>query len=276
MPNRILRDGILGSKAVNSLTDSGEIFYRRLMSVVDDYGRFEADPELIRARCFPRQLDRWPLSRVSESLSECGEARSSDGEALLTVYSVEGSDEKYLQVNNFGQRIRVDKKGAMTPSKYPSPPLAAVRGGSRADDGESPPKAYAETYAETKTGGLVTMPTSAERLIGETAERMYSRHPKKKELALIPDALTRAVAMEADPAAKLAGIEAVHASWCETDGWTKKNGDYAPKLAEWISDKGFTKWPLGREPTKAPVPVSKGWDPEWWLKEKQDSVNEQA
>ena len=53
MPNMILREGILTSERVNSLTTEEEIFYRRLISVVDDYGRYYAKPELLRSACFP-------------------------------------------------------------------------------------------------------------------------------------------------------------------------------------------------------------------------------
>ena len=113
MPNRILREGIIDSRAVNSLSDAGEIFYRRLMSVVDDYGRIEADLEILRARCFARSLDRWPLSRVSEVLTEVSGVLTDDGHSLLTVYCV--SNHNYLQINKFDQRIRAAK------SKCPSP-----------------------------------------------------------------------------------------------------------------------------------------------------------
>ncbi len=40
MPNRVIREGILNSQRVNKLTEPAELFYRRLMSVVDDFGRF--------------------------------------------------------------------------------------------------------------------------------------------------------------------------------------------------------------------------------------------
>ena len=43
MPSRIIRDGILTSERINALTERAELFYRRLMSVVDDYGRFPAN-----------------------------------------------------------------------------------------------------------------------------------------------------------------------------------------------------------------------------------------
>jgi len=113
MPNRILREGIIESRAVNSLSDSGELFYRRLMSIVDDYGRIEADPEVLRARLFSRSLDRWPLSRVSSALTEVSGVLTDDGHPLLTVYRV--SNHNFLQINNFNQRIRA------AISKCPSP-----------------------------------------------------------------------------------------------------------------------------------------------------------
>jgi hypothetical protein len=42
MPVRILREGILTSERVDTLSPAAEVFYRRLMSVVDDFGRFSA------------------------------------------------------------------------------------------------------------------------------------------------------------------------------------------------------------------------------------------
>src|SRR5690606_33624040 len=58
MPNRILREGILTSPRIAKLGWPEEVFYRRLMSVVDDFGRYYADPGLLRAACYPRQLNK--------------------------------------------------------------------------------------------------------------------------------------------------------------------------------------------------------------------------
>ena len=38
MPSRVIRDGILESESVNALSWEAELFFRRLMSVVDDFG----------------------------------------------------------------------------------------------------------------------------------------------------------------------------------------------------------------------------------------------
>lgn len=127
MPTRILRDGINESDAVNALSEAAEILYRRLFSVVDDFGRFDGRASIIRGRCFGLQLDRWPAERIEQCLIECSRTRSApDKPALVTLYEHDGK--KYLQINNFGQRER-------TP-KYPAPPPCGVLPQTAANCGE--------------------------------------------------------------------------------------------------------------------------------------------
>ncbi len=116
MPNRILRPGINDSRAVCSLSDSAEILYRRLMVIVDDYGRFEADPVVLRSHLFARLLDRWPVERVSAALMECATTDYKKGIPLVTLY--EDEEKMYLQINNFGQPTR-------SKSRCPAPTLHA-------------------------------------------------------------------------------------------------------------------------------------------------------
>lgn len=101
------------SRAVNSLSEEAELFYRRLMSVVDDYGRMECDVELIRAKCFPRRYQDWPESRINDCLMSVNCAQMTDRCPLVSIYEVDGR--KYLQINKFGQRVRVNG------SRFPSP-----------------------------------------------------------------------------------------------------------------------------------------------------------
>lgn len=115
MPNRLLREGIVNSRAFNSLSDQGQLFYYKLLSVVDDYGRFEADIELLRGELFKRSLDRWPLTRVSTVLTEVSNVRTEEGPPLVLVYGI--GVRTYLQVSNFNQRLRAKS------SKYPEPIL---------------------------------------------------------------------------------------------------------------------------------------------------------
>lgn len=155
MPTRILRDGINDSRAVNGLSEPAEILYRRLMSVVDDYGRFDADPELIRARCFPRQPERWTTGRVAIYMIELRMIHKvdDDGESielppLVTVYRC--GLKKFLQINNFGQRVQAKPK-------YPAPEdegSLVLSPESTVTSGDSPPRAtraHSESESESKS-----------------------------------------------------------------------------------------------------------------------------
>lgn len=106
MPNRILREGIISSEAVCGLSWAAEVFYRRLFSVVDDYGRFHATPALLRAACYPLQLDRVSDADIVSWLTDC----CSSG--LIISYEVDGK--KYLEVLKFQQHVRAKR------SKFPS------------------------------------------------------------------------------------------------------------------------------------------------------------
>lgn len=107
MPNRIVREGILTSEAVSSLSWAEEVFYRRLMSVADDHGRFHASPKLIRAACYPLLIDKVSDADIGKWLTSCVTA------ALVSVYPAPDG-KRYLQIIKFGQQVR-------SASKYPGP-----------------------------------------------------------------------------------------------------------------------------------------------------------
>lgn len=108
MPNRILREGILSSERIALLTWPAEVFYRRLHSVVDDFGRFYATPMLLRAACYPLQLDKVSDTDIGRWLEE---ARNT---GLIRVF--ESGGKQYLEVLDFRQQVRATK------SRFPQPP----------------------------------------------------------------------------------------------------------------------------------------------------------
>jgi len=71
MPNRIIREGILTSDKVNSLSPEAEVFYRRLLSKVDDHGTFDGRPDILRAALFPLRLDSVSADNCTQWLAEC-------------------------------------------------------------------------------------------------------------------------------------------------------------------------------------------------------------
>ena len=109
MPNRIIREGILTSNRIAQLTPLAELFYRRLMSVVDDFGRYTANPTLLRAFCYPLKLDSVKEDSIMKHLAECV------GAELIVLYTVEGKE--YLEMRDFKQQVRAKD------SKYPADDL---------------------------------------------------------------------------------------------------------------------------------------------------------
>ena len=108
MPSRILREGILTSERVDMLTPQGELFYRRLMSVVDDFGRFDGRPQMLRVSCFPLRVDRVREADISRWLDELQTA------GLIALYAINGKP--YLEMHDFRQQVRAKE------SRYPPKP----------------------------------------------------------------------------------------------------------------------------------------------------------
>lgn len=110
MPNRIIREGILSSDRVDQLSAAAEVFYRRLLSVVDDFGRFDGRMSMILAACYPLRITG--KGRVTETalaalLDECRAA------GLVVLYSV--ASKSFIEVCDFRQQVRAKS------SKYPDP-----------------------------------------------------------------------------------------------------------------------------------------------------------
>lgn len=136
------------SERVSKLSTGAELFYRKLLNVADDYGRFEADAAVLRARCYPRQLEKTSEAMIGEWLGECKKYR------LLTVYRVQAS--LYLQLDKFGQRTRTASRFPAPNGNLPRPPDRNVRSNVRnvrADDGQMTvtclPQAEANANAES-------------------------------------------------------------------------------------------------------------------------------
>jgi hypothetical protein len=96
--------------------------------------------------------------------------------------------------------------------------------------------------------GREVQDTEVAAAVQDAAERMYRLHPKKKDKPLVENALVDKAQKSTDPLATIREIETCHTAWCKTEDWQKSDGKYVPKLAEWICDDGYTKWPNGAKP----------------------------
>lgn len=137
MPNRLIREGIIDSERVNALSWFEEVFYRRLLNKVDDFGRYDARPRFLLVQLFGMKIDDAPSDAdISAALTACTQA------GLVQLYEVDGKP--YLQVLDFRQQVRTKK------SRWPAPPCGER---CRAGDGQEQGENGAD---DTQTNGRCT------------------------------------------------------------------------------------------------------------------------
>lgn len=94
------------SERVASLSWEAEVFYRRLLSLVDDYGLSDARPSVLRSALYPLQLEKMSECNVQRCLAACETA------GLILLFTRNGKS--FLMVRDFGQSLR-------SAPKYPLP-----------------------------------------------------------------------------------------------------------------------------------------------------------
>lgn len=258
MPNRIIRDGINASPRINSLSIGAELLYRRLMSVVDDYGRFHGSPTTIRACCWPTHPDRFTDDQIRDWLMEC----STTDKPLIKAYRASGSI--YIEIQDFGQKIRAK-------SKFPEPDsycehsadiLSAIRpqnvremiAGSGQNVAPSRSRnrssyANAETEASAKPTLAPTqktdgIPDPGCQDFGVRYRQLYDRYPipgfEREGLyeysqiiaaAVTPDAIADALDKSLD-------------DW--KDHWKANPGCYTPCIEKFLKERWYLKLPAVR------------------------------
>lgn len=106
MPTRYLKPGICDSDAIDKCSPLAEILFYRLLVNVDDFGRLDARPAVVRSRCFPLK-DDMTNAKTQEMLSELHR------NGLILIYEVGGAS--FVQVNKWDNVPRAQT------SKYPAP-----------------------------------------------------------------------------------------------------------------------------------------------------------
>lgn len=70
MPNRIIKDSINESMGLSECSVFAEDLFKRLITYADDYGRFNADTTIMRARLYPRELEIVSEQDIIDALVE--------------------------------------------------------------------------------------------------------------------------------------------------------------------------------------------------------------
>ena len=118
MPSRLVREGILTSERVEQLDFAAEVFYRRLMSKVDDHGLYDARMSILRTSLYPLRVDRVREADISRWIAACEKA------GLIALYVVDGKP--YLQMLDTRWTTRSDPKFPLPPSGLESSHLNAT------------------------------------------------------------------------------------------------------------------------------------------------------
>ena len=112
-----LREGLLTSRALNSVNDRAECLFVRLLVLADDYGTFHADADLVRNYAWP--LKSYRTADVERALDDLERA------SLIVRFTGEDGS-RYLEISKYDCPLkhktrRFPKRPALT---SPAPQLA--------------------------------------------------------------------------------------------------------------------------------------------------------
>lgn len=139
MPNRVLRDWT-DSKPVNSLSWQEEVLFARIIMKADDYGNFNADPQIVKSLCFPRKngIRESDIAAWLEAIKTAG---------IIRFYNAKG--DTFLHIKEFKQRL--DKSRRKFPEEPPEEP------------GTVPVEVVTDSVQETKPNESETKPAAQAR-----------------------------------------------------------------------------------------------------------------
>lgn len=233
MPTRYLKPGIRHSDRIEAVQDdpNAEILFYRLLIIVDDFGRTDARPLMVKSECFP--------IRMRVTADNCMQwLKKLDSVGLIGLYEVDGKP--YLQIAKW------DNKPRAQASKFPEPSADVYK--------RMQMLPVTETETETVTVTVNRKPkTETKDLSAHTAQTKGTRLP---EDWLLPKpwgewALKERPELTADEVRKMA----------ETfkDHWIANANRAIGKKADWFAT--WRNWVRNQKITKS---NGKGSDPAWW------------
>ncbi len=143
MPQRFLRPGITTSERWNSVSFEAQSLYIRILTLVDDFGRYDARIPILHGQCFALRNDIKP-QRTAALRSELHAA------SLVVVYEVCGKE--YLEVTQWQERARCER------SKYPDP--LPIPQDSAAERSGTQPSAASLAIASTPSPSIIASTSS--------------------------------------------------------------------------------------------------------------------
>lgn len=238
MPNRILKDSICTSDNLDVLTAEQEVFWYRLLVQCDDYGRMDARPSVLRARCFPLRLDQ-----ISEA-DVVGYIAALVAASLIIVYQIDSKP--YLQIATWDKHQQIRAKR----SKYPPMISSDIsRKHPLSDAPENPIQSESKAESESEVESNTRQPAAASAPLA-AAVRSY-----ENAIGFLPDGTVRAQIV-----ATFEDLERIeHPEWWqqaidESVAHNARSWAYMRKILErWIKDGRTSSGAPGRNGSQPPT-----------------------
>lgn len=109
MPNRIIKDSICESEGLSECSFFARDLYNRLITYADDYGRFNADTQIMYARLYPRELDSVTQEDIIDALLELV------GVGKISFYTSKARHGVYGVFPRWGEHQRIRESKAKCP-----------------------------------------------------------------------------------------------------------------------------------------------------------------
>lgn len=233
MPNRLIKSSIHDSEKVNQMTDFQFRVWVNLITYVDDYGRGDARPAIIKGNCFPLR-ERLTTKDIEAALNALA------GIGCVSLYEVDGKPYLYFPNWESHQVIRNKK------SKYPAPPpiesnLISIESNCNQLQAnvsviQSESESISESNARTREGGL-----------GAKFEIFWRSYPKKVGKGAAETVFKR---IKPDDALLTTMLNAISKAKTSPQ-WTKDGGQYIPNPATWLNQRRWEDEPTQVSPAPA-------------------------
>ena len=223
MPNRMIKDSIHISEKVNAMTDFQFRLWVNLITYVDDFGRGDARPAVIKGACFPLR-ERLTNKDIEKALAGLA------GIGCIGLYNVDGRPYLYFPNWEKHQTIRNQK------SKHPAPSddnLLTIENNCNQLNANvsviqsNPIQSESETETNARDAFDVFWQAYPKKVNKRDAEKAF------RSVTVSVDILVAAIEKQKN-----------------TKDWQKENGQFIPYPATWLRRGGW-------ENDAAPVTVSK-------------------
>lgn len=239
MPNRIIKESIHTSTKLNKLSDFQFRLWISLIVYVDDYGRGDARPAVIKGSCFPLRSNV-TLKSIEDALHQLSIT------GCISLYEVDGK--AYLCLTNWENHQRIQTKR----SKFPSP-----------EDGSSmnicPPcvtVSHRDPPLESNPNPIQNNTSSSAQApcVGDRFARFWKAYPKKVGKGAAEKSFNR---INPDDSLLETMITAINTAKASAQ-WQKENGQFIPNPSTWLNQR---RWEDEIAPSQPQREVRPDWFP---------------